>query len=136
MRKYHQLTSGERYALSTLRRQGYTQGAMARALGRHPSTISRELSRTAARQAANAPRMPLLCGIEKARRTRLRVRVGLPGFGHDRRRPVRLRGEHPSSRSSIRVELHWLGSHALDGLPTSLVALLRAPSIVVDNTPA
>ena len=40
MRKYHQLTSEERYALSTLRKQGFTQGAMARALGRHPSTIS------------------------------------------------------------------------------------------------
>ena len=45
MRKYHQLTSEERYALSTLRKQGFTQGAMARALGRHPSTISRELRR-------------------------------------------------------------------------------------------
>ena len=33
MRKYHQLTSGERYALSALRKQGLTQGAIARALG-------------------------------------------------------------------------------------------------------
>ena len=47
MRNYHQLASQERYALSTLRKQGFTQGAMARALGRHPSTISRELRRNA-----------------------------------------------------------------------------------------
>jgi len=49
MRKYHQLTSGERYALSTLRKQGFTQGAVARALGRHASTISRELKRNSRR---------------------------------------------------------------------------------------
>ena len=55
MRKYHQLTSGERYALSTLRRQGFTQGAMARALGRHPSTISRELRRNSRRGGGYRP---------------------------------------------------------------------------------
>ena len=47
MRKYHQLTSGERYALSALRKQGRSNAEIARALGRHPSTISRELRRNA-----------------------------------------------------------------------------------------
>jgi transposase, IS30 family len=42
---YRQLTSEERYALSLLRKQGLNQGLIARALGRHPSTISRELRR-------------------------------------------------------------------------------------------
>ena len=42
---YHQLTSGERDALSALRKQGFSQAAIARALGRHPSTISREVRR-------------------------------------------------------------------------------------------
>ncbi len=42
---YHQLTSEERYALSTLRRQGFRPAAIAPALGRHRSTISRELAR-------------------------------------------------------------------------------------------
>ncbi len=42
---YHQLTSGERYALSALRKQGFSQAAIARALGRHRSTISREVRR-------------------------------------------------------------------------------------------
>lgn len=42
---YHQLTSGERHALSALRKQGCSQADTARALGRSPSTISRELKR-------------------------------------------------------------------------------------------
>jgi IS30 family transposase len=42
MNRYRQLTSGERYAL---RKQGYHQAAIARALGRHRSTISREVRR-------------------------------------------------------------------------------------------
>jgi IS30 family transposase len=45
MRPYRQLTSEERYALSTLRKQGYTMREIARALGRAPSTISREVGR-------------------------------------------------------------------------------------------
>jgi IS30 family transposase len=45
MRTYRQLTSGERYELSALRKQGFSQAAIARALGRHPSTISREIRR-------------------------------------------------------------------------------------------
>lgn len=45
MRTYHQLTSEERYALSTLRKQGFSQAAIARALGRHRSTVSREVRR-------------------------------------------------------------------------------------------
>jgi transposase, IS30 family len=45
--KYHQLTTGERYTLSALRRQGLNQADIARAMGRHPSTISRELRRNA-----------------------------------------------------------------------------------------
>jgi IS30 family transposase len=43
--KYCQLTSEERYALSTLKRQGLNQSEIARALGRHRSTICRELQR-------------------------------------------------------------------------------------------
>ncbi len=43
--KYRQLTSGERYELSALRKQGYCNAAIARALGRHRSTIGREVRR-------------------------------------------------------------------------------------------
>ncbi|MBC7931732.1 MAG: helix-turn-helix domain-containing protein [Rubrivivax sp.] len=40
---YCQLTSGERYMLAALRKQGLNQSQIARSLGRHRSTISREL---------------------------------------------------------------------------------------------
>src|SRR2546430_2054264 len=42
---YHQITSEERYTLGLLRQQGLTPAAIARVLGRHRSTISREVGR-------------------------------------------------------------------------------------------
>ncbi len=45
MRTYHQLTSEERYAIATLRKQGLVPAAIALALGRHRSTIYREIKR-------------------------------------------------------------------------------------------
>jgi IS30 family transposase len=47
---YAQITLQERYAISTLRKLGYTSAAIARALGRHRSTISREVRRNAWRE--------------------------------------------------------------------------------------
>jgi len=47
--KYRQITSEERYILATLRRQGFNQAEIARELGRHRSTASRELKRNSAR---------------------------------------------------------------------------------------
>ena len=55
MRTYHQLTSEERYALSTLRKQGYTVRGIARALGRAPSTISREVRRNSRKDGGYRP---------------------------------------------------------------------------------
>jgi IS30 family transposase len=43
--KYRQLTSEERYILAALRKQGLNQSEIARNLGRHRSTICRELQR-------------------------------------------------------------------------------------------
>ena len=43
--RYHQLTSEERHTLATLRQHQESQAEIARVLGRHPSTISRELRR-------------------------------------------------------------------------------------------
>ena len=44
---YRQITSGERYRLSALRRQGLSNPQIARSLGRHRSTIWREVRRNA-----------------------------------------------------------------------------------------
>ena len=46
---YHQLTSGERYMLSALRKQGCSPAQIGRQLGRHRSTIGRELTRNASK---------------------------------------------------------------------------------------
>ena len=46
---YHQLTPGERYMLAALRRQGYNQSEIARSLGRHRSTVCREVRRNSTR---------------------------------------------------------------------------------------
>lgn len=44
---YHQITSDERYMISKLRQQGFTQSQMADILGRHRSSVSREIRRNA-----------------------------------------------------------------------------------------
>ncbi len=46
---YHQLTSGDRYMISVLRKQGHNASSIALYLGRHRSTISREFKRNCAR---------------------------------------------------------------------------------------
>ncbi len=46
---YRQLSSEERYMLAALRRQGLNQAQIARALGRHPSTVCREVRRNSTR---------------------------------------------------------------------------------------
>ncbi|MCA1567741.1 MAG: IS30 family transposase [Acidobacteria bacterium] len=46
---HRQLTSEERYMLAALRKQGLKQSEIARALGRHRSTVCREVRRNSAR---------------------------------------------------------------------------------------
>jgi len=46
---YRQLTSGERYTLGALQKQGLTQAEIARHMGRHRSTVYRELRRNRCR---------------------------------------------------------------------------------------
>src|SRR5215213_1267647 len=46
---YRQLTPEERYMLAALRRQGLNQAEIARALGRHRSTVCREVRRNSTR---------------------------------------------------------------------------------------
>jgi transposase, IS30 family len=68
--KYHQLTSEERYALSALRKQGLSQAAVARALGRNPSTISRELQRNSRKDGGYRPFSA--CEMARGRQARSR----------------------------------------------------------------
>ena len=55
MRPYRQLTPGERYELSALRKQGFRPAEIARALGRHRSTITREIHRNCCGDGAYRP---------------------------------------------------------------------------------
>ena len=47
--KYCQITSGERYTLGALHKQGLSQADISRQLGKHPSSVSRELKRNRCR---------------------------------------------------------------------------------------
>jgi IS30 family transposase len=69
--QYHQITSGERYAIAALRRQGYSSRAIARDLGRAPSTISREVARNR-RSHDGGYRAHTACERTRARRRRSR----------------------------------------------------------------
>jgi IS30 family transposase len=55
MRTYHQLTPGERYELSALRKQGLCPAAIARALRRDRSTVTREIRRNGDADGAYRP---------------------------------------------------------------------------------
>jgi IS30 family transposase len=72
MRSYRQLTSEERYALSVLRKQGHTQAQIARALRRHPSTISREVRRNSKDRTGRVYRPGLADDYARWRRSRSR----------------------------------------------------------------
>ena len=69
--QYHQITSEERYAIAALRRQGYSARAIARDLGRAPSTISREVARNR-RTHDGGYRAFSACERTRARRRRAR----------------------------------------------------------------
>src|SRR5262245_6626678 len=47
---YHQITSEERYTIAALRREGFNLSQIARHLGRHRRSLSREIRRNAARR--------------------------------------------------------------------------------------
>ena len=70
MRTYHQLTPGERYALSALRKQGLSQSQIARTLGRAPSTVSREVRRNSKDGGGRVYRPALADDIARWRRSR------------------------------------------------------------------
>src|SRR5229473_1243546 len=68
---YRQITFAERYTLGVLRRDGLSPAAIARTLGRHRSTILREVQRNHARSDGSY-RSPLADWYARGRRSRSR----------------------------------------------------------------
>jgi IS30 family transposase len=68
--KYRQITSHERYVIQALRKEGLSLSAIARHLGRAPSTISREVRRNVSTQGRYSP--PKADSYARARRSRTR----------------------------------------------------------------
>ena len=68
---YHQITFAERYTLGLLRRQGLCPAAIAQILGRHRSTIGRELRRNRTHHDGGY-RPPLADSYARTRRSRSR----------------------------------------------------------------
>lgn len=69
---YNQLTVGERYQIYILKKEGLRQKAIAKAIGRSPSTISRELARNSG-QRGYRPKQAQQC-CEERRQTALKHR--------------------------------------------------------------
>ncbi|MDO8632803.1 MAG: IS30 family transposase [Phycisphaerales bacterium] len=62
---YHQITSGERYMISALRKQGLSLGQVGRELGRHRSTIGRELRRNGCRHGYYRPSVAVTLAVSR-----------------------------------------------------------------------
>ena len=69
--KYHQLSTEERHEIAAMRRQGLRMAVMAKHLGRHPSTLYREVKRN---QSAHDGRYRASHAVEKASGRKQRAR--------------------------------------------------------------
>jgi transposase, IS30 family len=76
--KYRQITSGERYAISALRRRGLSARAIAAELGRAHTTISREISRNSCNDGGYRPFKASHRTRGRRSRSRRNARIG-PG---------------------------------------------------------
>ncbi len=68
--KYHQITSGERYAIAALRKQRLSIRMIAAQIGRSPATVSRELRRNLSTQARYSPDKAHSYAVARRRRSR------------------------------------------------------------------
>ena len=105
--KYRQLTSEERYLISTFRIEGFNQARIAARLGRSPSTISRELARN---------RCPADGGYR-------------PSKAHDRARwrRSRARRNQQFSRRDLALVERWIRE---DWSPEQIAGRLRANGVL------
>src|SRR5260370_30634971 len=88
---YRQITFAERYTLALLRQGGLTPAAIARVLGRHRSTIGREVRRNQA-HSDGSYRSPLADWYARGRRSRSRRNRRVSASGRGRVHAVGRRG--------------------------------------------
>ena len=70
MPKYRQITSEERYVIAALKKQGLSLSAIARHMGRSPSTVSREVVRNLSTQRRYSPPKADSYAVARRRRSR------------------------------------------------------------------
>lgn len=75
MKTYHQLTREQRYQIAALRTVGHNQSQVARVLGVHKSTVSRELRRNHATRGYRPRHAHLLALARRAGKARCRLTV-------------------------------------------------------------
>lgn len=79
--QYHQITSGERYAIAALRRQQLSVRAIGAELGRSASTVSRELRRNLSTQGRYSPPKADSYAVARRRRSRRNSHFGRDDWG-------------------------------------------------------
>lgn len=71
---YHHIRRDERVALAILLRQGYSQAAAARAIGKHPSSLSRELKRNTKEKGSYHARFATMYARERRKQAKVAYR--------------------------------------------------------------
>jgi len=79
--QYRQVASGERYAIQALRKQGLSVRAIARSVGRAPSSVSRELRRNRSTQGRYSPPKADSYAVARRRRSRRNSHFGDDDWG-------------------------------------------------------
>jgi IS30 family transposase len=79
--QYHQITSGERYAIAALRKQKLSVRAIGAELGRSASTVSRELRRNLSTQGRYSPPKADSYALARRRRSRRNSHFGSDEWG-------------------------------------------------------
>jgi IS30 family transposase len=74
---YTQLTREQRYQVYILRKDGHLQNCIARELGVHPSTISRELERGRGQRGYRPKQADELASARKQKRYRARINAAI-----------------------------------------------------------
>ena len=79
--QYHQITSGERYAIAALRKRKLSIRAIGVELGRSASTVSREVRRNLSTQGRYSPPKADSYAVARRRRSRRNSHFGSDEWG-------------------------------------------------------